>query len=639
MTHVKGMKANRAGECMERTKRKRNPEGNCAPGTPASSDSLEAATPGVSSPLDSPELGAVAVASNENGHAHSNGNHAPADGSSVGNGNGNGNGAQEAKATEAAPPPLVGFDTPEDPSPAADDPLAAAAEFVAPGAKNTSKTMNACRFLLDHGHRLVLAWSDDENAPGVYVLSDTGRLEVGPLLGMLTDTARRYLAGCLGLEKSEFTVASRDATALDSAEGWGSVRKVLRAAHSRLDAEGLIPEGLVVIGRDDVDADLRYVGAPNGVVDLHEARLLPPVEVVERRAFVHCSIPDDYDPEATHPAVDIIMPEKPATDEMAWWYKMRGVTFSRAPNREIVVQMNPPGSGKTTFANADRASFGPDYVKTTPSTTFAKPRFSSGPGSHNSGLFAFAPPTRIVYIVEADADLHPEPMNAISGGESVTPARDVSEKITSFHVTAHMVIQANVPEGGDESSVRLNLGRRGGTDARAALAERLKFILMPALAPEARDPGFPDGNLRDGFLNDDDPDDARRRRQAWVARSVRQAAAMAGKAMPPPLKAMEDLAEERRQAEAPAWEREWLQTALVPLVGHANPVTAREVYHSYLRWHTAEERPAEEKATKNRIGRAVGRRYTKSIKATRNGVTEVVYPGWALNPEIPEQSI
>ena len=542
--------------------------------------------------------------------------------------NGNGHNAHEV-------PPLIGADSPEEEPPAARDLQADAADFVAPGARNMSRTMNGCRFLLDHGHRLVLAWGDDEDPPDVYVLSDTGRLEVGRLLSMLTETARRYLATCLGLAGSDFRAATKDASSLDSAEGWASVRKSLRAAYDRLAAEGLIPNGLTVIGRDAVDANLRYLGAPNGVIDLHEARLLTPMEVVERGAFVHCSIPDDYDPDATHPAVDIIMPEEPATPEMAWWNQARGVGLIRSPNREIFVHMNRPGSGKTTLCNGDRCSFGSDYVKTALSGTFAKPRFNPGPSGHNSGMFSFRSPVRFVYVVEADSEMHPELLNAVSGGESGISARDVGEKISTFPATGHLVIQANVPESGDETGVRLNLGRKGGADARAALAERLKFIVMPALDPEDRDPGFPDGNLRDGFMDRENAEDARRRRQAWVARSVRQAVAMAGETLPPPLAAMEDLAEERRLAEASAWVREWLPYVLVPLEGDANSVTSAEVYHDYLRWHTDAGIAKEELATKNAIGRAIGGRYTQSKKETRNRRTKTVYPGWVLNPAPP----
>ena len=545
----------------------------------------------------------------------------------------NGNSAHEA-------PPLIGADSPEEEPPAARDLQAEAAAFVAPGAKNVSKVMNGARFILDHGHRLVLAWGNDEKPPDVYVLSDTGRLDVGPLLSMLTATARRYLADCLGLEGNDFRTATKDASALDSAEGWASVKKTLRAAYDRLAAEGLIPEGISVIDRGAVDANLRYMGAPNGVIDLHEARLLTPREVVEREAFVHCSIPDDYDPDATHLAVDIIMPEEPATPEMAWWYQGRGVGLTRTPNREIFIHINRPGSGKTTIGNGDRESFGPDYVKNTPPGTFVKPRFSAGPGGHNSGLFAFRSPTRLVYIIEADSEMYPELLNAVAGGDSSMPARDVSEKIIGFRVTGHLVIQANVPGTHDEidkTSIRLNLGKKGDADARAGLAERLKFVVMPVFDPEDRDPGFPEGDLRDGFHNPNDPEDARRRRQAWVARSVRQAAAMAGKTLPPPLTAMEDLAEERRLAEAPAWKREWLPRALVPRTGDANSVPSKEVYADYLRWHSDAGMAKEELATKKAIGRAICNQYTKSRKETRNGKTDTVYPGWVLNPAPPER--
>ncbi len=554
------------------------------------------------------DLGVAAVAANGNGHGH-----AP---------------------PEEELPPLTGADSPEDPPPQEDDPLAAAEAFVAPSALNASRTMNACRFLLDHGCHLVLAWGDDVNPADVWAIGDTGRLEVGPLLSMFTRTARRYLAGCLGLDKADFGVASRDASSLDSAEGWSSVKRVLRPGYDRLMSEGLVPEGISVINRDDIDANLRYMGAPNGVIDLHTAERLSPEEVVERQAFVHCQIPDDYDPEATHPAVDIIMPEEPATPEMAWWYKMRGVMLLRKPSREAAVQMNAPGSGKTTVANGDRAAFGPSYVTTCLSGTFTKPRFSAGPSGHNSGLFMFKSPVRIVYLIEADAELHPELVNAISGGEVSTPARDVGEKMVVFHATGHLVIQANLPEDGDESGVKLNIGRRGETNARAALMDRLKFVAMPVIPPEKKDGGFPEGSLRDGFLDAEAPEDARLRRQAWVARSVRQAAAMAGKVMPPPLKAMEDLAEARRMEELLPWEREWLPTALVPLKEHgAEAATPDRVYESYMAWHARIEGKVVVMVGKRTIGNAVKKLFgaAESTWIPEKKKADRIHRGWMIN--------
>ena len=353
---------------------------------------------------------------------------------------------ETASPAPEPPPPLKGADAPKPPPPPAADVLTAEDAFVAPCAKNATRTMNACRFILDHGHRLVLSWGNDEAAPGVHVINDNGRLDVGPLLGMLTETARKYLAGCLGLEKEDFRITTTDARGLDSVEGWNSVKQVLRAAHSRLEKDGLVPDGLVVVPRDVFDANLRYMGAPNGVIDLHQARLLSAREVRENQAFVTCEIPDDYNSQATHPAVDIIMPEKPASPGMDWWYRMRGVMVTRSPNREIIVQMNRGGSGKTTIANGDKAALGRSYVRTIPVSTFVKSRFNSGPSSHNGGMLGFRSPVRIGYMGESDGEMSVPDLNLVGGGEGEMPARDVSEKTVYFRPTAHLVIQSNTPK-------------------------------------------------------------------------------------------------------------------------------------------------------------------------------------------------
>ena len=537
-------------------------------------------------------------------------------------------------------PPLKGADAPKPPPPPAADVLTAEDAFVAPCAKNATRTMNACRFILDHGHRLVLSWGNDEAAPGVHVINDNGRLDVGPLLGMLTETARKYLAGCLGLEKEDFRITTTDARGLDSVEGWNSVKQVLRAAHSRLEKDGLVPDGLVVVPRDVFDANLRYMGAPNGVIDLHQARLLSAREVRENQAFVTCEIPDDYNSQATHPAVDIIMPEKPASPEMDWWYRMRGVMVTRSPNREIIVQMNRGGSGKTTIANGDKAALGRSYVRTIPVSTFVKSRFNSGPSSHNGGMLGFRSPVRIGYMGESDGEMSVPDLNLVGGGEGEMPARDVSEKTVYFRPTAHLVIQSNTPEEGETGGVKLKLSRKGGASAQSALRDRLKFIAMPRLTEEEKDPGYVDGGLRDGFGDaNPDPDDARRRRQAWVARTVRQAKAMVGKEMPAPLQIMEDLAEERRLAEADAWEKEWLPYALVPQEDpDALGVLSSAVYGSYCKWHAEQPDMDGKPVSKKAIGAAIGATYARSKDVTVRGKTDKFHPGFALNTGQYEKS-
>ena len=140
--------------------------------------------------------------------------------------------------------------------------------------------------------------------------------------------------------------------------------------------------------------------------------------------------------------------------------------------------------------------------------------------------------------------------------------------------------------------------------------------------------------MRDGFLDAEAPEDARRRRQAWVARSVRQAAAMAGKVMPPPLKTMEDLAEARRMDELLPWEREWLPTALVRLKEHgAEAATPDRVYESYMAWHARMEGKAVVMVGKRTIGNAVKKLFgaAKSTWIPEKKKADRIHRGWMIN--------
>ena len=77
-----------------------------------------------------------------------------------------------------------------------------------------------------------------------------------------------------------------------------SVASVVLAARERDDPP---PEGLTECHTRELNP-LRYLGAPNGVIDLTTGRLLPPVE--GRRCLVTFSLPDPYDPDVTHPDVE-----------------------------------------------------------------------------------------------------------------------------------------------------------------------------------------------------------------------------------------------------------------------------------------------------------------------------------------------
>ena len=69
--------------------------------------------------------------------------------------------------------------------------------------------------------------------------------------------------------------------------------------------------------RDELDADLRYLGARNGVIDLYSGRLLPPEE--GGKALVTFQCPTTFDPEATSPDVDRLFAHLSPDLRRYWW--------------------------------------------------------------------------------------------------------------------------------------------------------------------------------------------------------------------------------------------------------------------------------------------------------------------------------
>ena len=165
----------------------------------------------------------------------------------------------------------------------------------------------ALRFLADHGDGLVGA----SDPAGRVDASIYRRTTVGPLdpVGdddlsvLLLRSQGRYLAEA-GRESpaglSPIQVAH--AQLMGSERAPGLVRRNLRAAFLALQDHGAAPVGYRQVSIADIDGDTRYLGAPNGVVDLGTGALL-----TGRRAsstLVCRRLPDPYDPDASHTGLD-----------------------------------------------------------------------------------------------------------------------------------------------------------------------------------------------------------------------------------------------------------------------------------------------------------------------------------------------
>ena len=172
----------------------------------------------------------------------------------------------------------------------------------------------AARFLRDHGNLLVGA----SDAIGDFMFSqgETGLLTIvddDNLAVLLSRSQVRYLA-----EAREASPAGLSSVHVDHARLMGSerapglVRRSLWAAHIAMKDRGVPPQGYRQVSTDAVDADPKYMGAPNGIVDLSTGSLLEGQRAAD--AMVYRSIPDPYDPGATHSGLDALFAGIPAED-------------------------------------------------------------------------------------------------------------------------------------------------------------------------------------------------------------------------------------------------------------------------------------------------------------------------------------
>ena len=190
-------------------------------------------------------------------------------------------------------------------TPEPDEP-AATAELLSTRPEFATDIGLALRFLADHGDGLVGASDPFGEAASIYRTTAAGPLDpVGDddLSVLMLRSQGRYLAEA-GRESPAglSPVQVAHARLMGSERAPGLVRRNLRAAFLALQDRGAAPAGYRQVSIADIDGDTRYLGAPNGVVDLSAGALL-----TGRRAssiLVCRRLPDPYDPDARHADVD-----------------------------------------------------------------------------------------------------------------------------------------------------------------------------------------------------------------------------------------------------------------------------------------------------------------------------------------------
>ena len=191
-------------------------------------------------------------------------------------------------------------------APEPDEP-AATAELLSTRPEFATDIGLALRFLADHGDGLVGA-SDPAGRVDASIYRTTAAGPLDPVCDddlsvLLLRSQERYLAEA-GRESPAglSPVQVAHARLMGSERGPWLVRRTLRAAFLAMQDRGAAPAGYRQVSIADIDGDTRYLGAPNGVVDLSTGALL-----TGRRAspLLVCRwLPDPYDPDARHADVD-----------------------------------------------------------------------------------------------------------------------------------------------------------------------------------------------------------------------------------------------------------------------------------------------------------------------------------------------
>ena len=264
-------------------------------------------------------------------------------------------------------------DGPPESHPDADeaDAMGGIEEILEPRSENASSAPLAVRVLREHGQHMVLATQRQGSASQVevYFRANGGVLHRRPadLDLALWRSRETYMMEVLTLRDSGTLSATevgeclRFANDLASASGRRAVIEDLPLAHSVLREYEAIPAGLRSVPAGTIDADARYLGAPNGVIDLDTGQLLS--RTGARRALVSNTIPDPYEPDASHPLVDRLTAHMEEEDCNNLLDALAYALGAGSADRIYVIHGGP---ARVALLSCVRVALGPRYSGETP---------------------------------------------------------------------------------------------------------------------------------------------------------------------------------------------------------------------------------------------------------------------------------
>lgn len=231
---------------------------------------------------------------------------------------------------------------------------------------------------------------------------------------------------------------------------------------------------LTLAKKAELDADLRYLGCENGVVDLHTGDLLPAARA--RDKLVTRSTGVLYSSQARHPAVDRLTGHL-SDAHREWLLSALGYALRGYPDRTLYLLVGPPGGGKSTLLTAVRLALGA-YADALAEGALTQRNVNSATAGLSPEMEPF---TRCRVVIDSDlessATLSTGRLKKLAGGDEMKWRGLHSGFGDTRRVTATMFISLN-----DDQVPSLTMD--------SGLYERLRPLPYPAVPVDQRDPGL-----------------------------------------------------------------------------------------------------------------------------------------------------
>ena len=348
---------------------------------------------------------------------------------------------------------------------------------------------------------------------------------------LIADTALEWARDALGDKSVDRNTAAqvvRWQKRLSGTTGRNAAQESVGRVRGRWADDKTLPPALTLCRESEIDADRRYLGAPNGVIDLDTGDLI--TGAAASALLVSRSVPDPYDPTAQHSVIDALLAHL-GDDERQYLLSALGFALRGNPARRFYLLAGERNGGKTTVLAAAKACVGDvkagGYGMTIQPAVLLTDRMQHANG-HHGGLFGVqdAKIATVSEIPDGRGRFNVGLLKALTGGDPESH-RDVGEKAgPSRPATATIFIAANPPDFD-----RLDL-----TDS--ALEDRARILPYPSLPGGQRNPAVLDTVQHDP-----------KARQAMLVVLVRAATTFAGDPFPPAdIPSVIEAVEDRRQA-------------------------------------------------------------------------------------------